>query len=151
MLDPKIVKSIMKVLDYRAKVLEALAEFESYAMWKKQLLAVYVERYGPGMFRILRVRRGGDKYDTYLVFKYADSKTVVVEDANAVEQFKKYIEAKSTARATLKHYMALLRKLEEAEEPLAKKAAKVLKREALKLRKKIASLERFSTSRKQSS
>ena len=74
-----------------------------------------------------------------------------MEDANAVEQFKKYIEAKNTAKATLKHYMNLLRKLEKIEEPLARKAAWILKREALKLRRKIASLERFSTTEKRSS
>jgi hypothetical protein len=151
MLEPKIVSSIRKVLDYRAKVLEALAVFESYATWKKQLLAVYVERYGSGRFKVKRVKREGGRYQVYLVFEtYADSKTVVVEDPNALEQFKKYIEAKRAARATLEHYMALLRKLAKVEDPLAQKAARILRREALALRKKVRSLERFSTARKQS-
>lgn len=148
LLNPKLVSSIKKALDYRAKVLEALAEFELYATWKKQLLAVYVERYGSGRFKVKRVRRG-DKHQTYLVFEtYADSKTVVVEDPNALKQFKKYIEAKDAARTSLGHYMAMLRKLAKAEDPLAQKATRILEREVLELRKKIRSLERFSTSRK---
>jgi hypothetical protein len=143
LLDPKVVRSIERVLNYRANVLEALAELEQYSIWKKQMLTVYVERYGLGRFKVKKVKKKGR---TYLVFeRYSDSKTIIVDDPKALDLFQKYLNVKQIARDTLNYYEGILRKLAKLDDPLVVKAVKILEREALELRKRIRALERVIT------
>jgi len=146
LLDQKVVLGISRALRYRYEVLKSLAELEYHSTWKRELLRVYVERYGAGRFKVKKLRRG-DRVLTYLTFEtYSKpSRLYVVEDPQALKHFKSYLEVKRSARATIRYYEKLLGKLAKLGDPLARKAAKLLLKEASELRRKVRELERCTS------
>ena len=130
---PKPFKAVLKAIEIRYKVIESIARLESFALWKKMLAHVY-SRYGRGRFK-LKVARGKQ----YLAYELYCGGVVMVEDRDALNNFLFYRRYKKAARDTLKKYIDILR--ESTENPIYRKVARVLLKEARELRKTLRELE----------
>jgi len=136
-----VIKVLKQALDYRYKVIEALASFEYHAFSKKRIVEIYIRKYGFGRFKFKNFRG-----KIFLVYeRYRDNKNIFVNDPEIIDVMRKYFENKNILKKSIEKYESFLDKLIEIQEPVSMKIAKVLKREVKDFRRRIRKLSSHSS------
>jgi len=134
-LGSKPFKAVLKTIKIRYKLLEEIAHLESFAIWKKMLAQIYA-RYGRGRFKV-KVAKGKE----YLAFELYSGKVVMVDDRDALNNFLLYRRFRKAVRDLLKMYEDTINELASMQNPIARKATRILLGDARELRKMLRELE----------
>jgi len=136
-----VIRILKRALNYRYKVIEALASFEYYAYAKKRIVEIFIKKHGFGRFKFKNFRE-----KIFLVYeRYRDNKNIFVNDPEIIDVLRKYFENKNILKKSIEEYENFLDKLLEIQEPVSAKVSKVLKREVKDFRRRIRKLSSHSS------
>ena len=136
-----VIRILKQALNYRYKIIKALASFEYYAFSKKRIVEIYIRKYGFGRFKFKNFFS-----KIFLVYeRYRDNKNIFVNDPEIIDVLRKYFENKNILKKSIDEYESFLDKLLEIREPVSAKVSKVLKREVKDFRRRIRKLSSHSS------